>query len=126
MPLQTKNNCSGNGARRRVVNNRVWAYRNEIAAKLAPPVEDKLEEIQAPRVRQANRRKTDATDGRRVGDEFRVVTVKDACSGPMISIGDKIREDEDFARSYATETSAAKAYGARRQAEKKKEMEGEI
>lgn len=125
MPLQTKNNCSGNGARRRVVNNRVWAFRNSIAAEIAPPV-DKLEEIEMPRVRQANRRKTDATDGRRGGDEFRVVTVKDACSGPMISIGDKIREDEDFARSYATETSAAKAYGARRQAEKKKEMEGEL
>ena len=60
MPLQTKNNCSGNGARRRVINNRVWAFRNEIAAELAPPVEDKLEEIQAPRVRQANRRATDS------------------------------------------------------------------
>jgi hypothetical protein len=64
MPVQFKNCYAGNAARRRLgkirVHNRIWALRDAIAAEIAPPVEDKLEEIQSPRIRYANRRSTDS------------------------------------------------------------------
>jgi hypothetical protein len=148
MPIQKIDNQRGNRAKKRIAYgqrfNRYAAFRDSVIGEppedklegfnryaafrgsvIGEPPEDKLEELTPIKVRQANRRKTDAATGQKIGDEFRVVTVKDTCSGPMMSIGDKIREDEEFAAQYAADTRAAREYSRQRQARRAQEMAGE-
>ncbi len=151
MPIQKINNQCGNRANHRIFDlrnpgvraarraelrtryeNRINNYRALRDEVLGGRIDNPLDEILGPDgenenapPRQANRRKTDSAGGPRHGDFFNHDSMRGRVEGPMISIGEKIREDEEFARVYAAETAEARAYGARRQAEKAKEMEGE-